>query len=80
MFSRTSAQNDEASNSEESEDESVGSELEKRPQYKSIMNNIRRGIRTDDETSGKKRVCVAPLSELEQKQILMDFFLLFSHR
>jgi hypothetical protein len=30
--------------------------LDKRPQYKNIMNNIRRGIRTDDDVTTNKRV------------------------
>ena len=32
-------------------------EHNKQPQYKNIMNNIRRGIRTDDELIVQKSVC-----------------------
>jgi hypothetical protein len=45
------------SNSNDSIDDVVNVKTDKRPQYKNIMNNIRRGIRTDDETTTNKRVC-----------------------
>ena len=53
--SRTGAADDQ-SNNEDSPDEAVENTFDKRPQYKSIMNNIRRGVRTDDEANSKKRV------------------------
>ncbi|UJR28918.1 hypothetical protein I4U23_010136 [Adineta vaga] len=45
------------SNSNDSIDDVLEKKTDKRPQYKSIMNNIRRGIRTDDDdaTSTDKR-------------------------
>ena len=45
------------SNSNESIDDIIENNSDKRPQYKNIMNNIRRGIRTDDDVTDKKRVC-----------------------
>jgi hypothetical protein len=44
------------SNSSDSIDDVVENNLDKRPQYKNIMNNIRRGIRTDDDVATEKRV------------------------
>lgn len=43
-------------NSNDSIDDVLEDKLDKRPKYKSIMNNIRRGIRTDDDGESKKRV------------------------
>lgn len=48
--------NEHNSNSNDSIDDVLENKLDKRPQYKSIMNNIRRGIRTDDDVESKKRV------------------------
>jgi hypothetical protein len=46
------------SNSNDSIDDVLEDKTDKRPQYKNIMNNIRRGIRTDDDnTTANKRVC-----------------------
>ena len=44
------------SNSNDSVDDVLEDKVNQRPQYKSIMNNIRRGIRTDDDVESKKKV------------------------
>ncbi|CAF3606260.1 unnamed protein product [Rotaria sordida] len=43
------------SNSNDSIDDNIENHTNKRPQYKNIMNNIRRGIRTDDDATANKR-------------------------
>ena len=44
------------SNSNDSVDDVLEKNTDKRPQYRNIMNNIRRGIRTDDDGTNNKRV------------------------
>ncbi|CAF0970998.1 unnamed protein product, partial [Adineta ricciae] len=48
------------SNSNDSIEDVVEKHADKRPQYKSIMNNIRRGIRTDDDVANSKQSPVKP--------------------
>ncbi|CAF2157926.1 unnamed protein product [Rotaria magnacalcarata] len=43
------------SNSNDSVNGIVENDIDKRPKYKSIMNNIRRGIRTDDDETANKQ-------------------------
>ena len=43
-------------NSNDSVQDAMEKDADKRPKYKSIMNNIRRGIRTDDEDASSKQV------------------------
>ncbi|CAF4627766.1 unnamed protein product [Rotaria sp. Silwood1] len=43
------------SHSNDSVDGNVENDTDKRPQYKNIMNNIRRGIRTDDDVTTNKQ-------------------------
>lgn len=44
------------SNSNDSIDDVLEKNVDKRPKYKDLMNNIRRGIRTDDDVTTNKRV------------------------
>ncbi|CAF4073803.1 unnamed protein product [Rotaria sp. Silwood2] len=52
------------SNSNDSIDDNIENDSDKRPQYKSIMNNIRRGIRTDDDITTDKQ---SPLKRKKSK-------------
>ncbi len=60
------------SNSNDSIDDVPENNLDKRPQYKNIMNNIRRGIRTDDDVAANKRVGILLLINLSTISILFS--------
>ena len=56
FFSYRTLTTEHNSNSNDSIDDALENNSDKRPQYKNIMNNIRRGIRTDDETASNRKV------------------------
>lgn len=56
LFSFRTLTTEHNSNSNDSIDDAVEKDRDKRPQYKNIMNNIRRGIRTDEEGTSSRKV------------------------